>query len=79
MNQQNLRISDHVKVRFIQRISPGIGFNEASKRINRLVNSPRMQAAQSWLVGSRFKIVANGVVFCVQGECVTTCFPSRRH
>ena len=67
MIQQDLHVSSHATVRFIQRISPGIRFTDANERINRLVNSPRLLAARPILGGSRYKIVANGVVFCVQG------------
>ena len=78
MKRQDLQVSSHATVRFIQRICPGIRFTDAIERIHRLVNSPRLLAARQLLGGSRYKIIANGVVFCVQGGCVTTCFPRRR-
>ena len=77
MIRQNLLISFHAQLRFIQRICPGIGFRQASMQINWLVNSHRMTLAQQWLGSSRYKIVANGVVFCVQDRCVTTCYPCK--
>ena len=78
MIQQRLLISFHVKFRFIERIRPGIGFTDATRQISRLVNSPRMLVAQPWLGSCRYKIVSNGVVFCIQNWCVTTCYPSVR-
>ena len=77
MHTKGLRIAVHATLRFIERISPGIGFTDARKQIDRLVNSPRMMRAIRVLGGGQYKIVANGIIFCVRNGCVTTCYPCR--
>ena len=75
MNRSSVRISTHVVERFIERVAPGIAFDDARKQIADILHAPRLNLALICLGFPDCKIVANGIAFCVRGRTVTTCYP----
>ena len=77
MNSLIMRISNHVLDRYIERVDRMITRDDAKKVIAGIFDEPKLILALISLDPTSCKIVARGIVFCVRGRTVTTCYPCK--
>lgn len=69
-----MRISDHAVLRYLER-RLGIDVDAVRREIAAEVDTPRMRDVADFAGETGWSIRLDGMVYCVRGRTVTTCFP----
>ncbi len=72
-----MRISDHAVLRYLER-RRGIDVKAARREMAVAVDTARMRDAVAFAGASAWSIRSGGMVYCLRGDLVTTCFPKSR-
>lgn len=71
-----MKISKHALERYGERINK-MDINEIYKRIRADLGQPRFQKVIRHFRDAPFRYKINGITYCLQGNTVTTCYPSK--
>lgn len=75
MNPGTVVVTHHASSRYIERVQPLLSPDRAKQQIVAILSSPRLNEAIIRLGAARYRIHAQGIVFCVSAGVVTTCYP----
>ena len=71
-----MKISKHALERYWERIKK-MDINEINKHISADLERPGFQKANRHFRDAPFRYKINGITYCLQGNTVTTCYPSK--
>ena len=71
-----MKISKHVLERYWERIKK-MDINEINRRIRADLERPGFQKAIEHFRDAPFRYKTNGITYCLQGDTVITCYPSK--
>lgn len=69
-----MRISDHAVLRYMER-RLGVDVDAVRREIASAVDTPRMRDVAEFAGETGCSIRLDGMVYCLRGGTVTTCFP----
>lgn len=75
MNRGAVIVTHHALARYIERVQPLTSPDRARQQIDTILSSARLREAMILLGAARYRIHAQGIVFCVSAGVVTTCYP----
>lgn len=71
-----MKISKHALERYWERINR-MDIDEIYKHIRADLEQPKFQKTIRYFRDAPFRYKINGITYCLQGNTVTTCYPSK--